>query len=49
MQRLYRKGKKFGDWTLTSFKGGGGNGEVWACVNSAKDDYFTEADPPVSL
>jgi len=38
MQRLYRKGKKFGDWTLTSFKGGGGNGEVWACVNSAKDE-----------
>lgn len=34
MKILYRKGKKFGDWTLTSYKGGGGNGEVWACINS---------------
>ncbi len=34
MKRLYRKGRKFGDWTLTYYKGGGGNGEVWACINS---------------
>lgn len=34
MKRLYRKGTKFGDWTLTSFLGGGGNGEVWTCKNS---------------
>ncbi|MBL0107100.1 MAG: hypothetical protein IPP52_07410 [Ignavibacteria bacterium] len=34
MKRLYKKGRKFGDWTLTSYKGGGGNGEVWACVSS---------------
>lgn len=34
MKTLFRKGTKFGDWTLTSYKGGGGNGEVWACVNS---------------
>lgn len=34
MKRLYRQGTKFGDWTLTSFLGGGGNGEVWTCENS---------------
>lgn len=34
MKRLYRQGTKFGDWTLTSFLGGGGNGEVWTCKNS---------------
>lgn len=34
-KRLYRKGSKFGNWTLTSYKGGGGNGEVWSCTNSA--------------
>lgn len=34
MKRLYRRGTKFGDWTLTSFLGGGGNGEVWTCTNS---------------
>jgi len=31
---LFKKGQKFSDWTLTSYLGGGGNGEVWACQNS---------------
>lgn len=35
MKRLYKKGAKFGDWTLNSFKGGGGNGEVWTCIDSS--------------
>src|ERR1700741_280991 len=34
MSLQYKKGEKFGDWTLSSFLGGGGNGEVWACINS---------------
>lgn len=34
MKRLFKKGQKFNDWQLTSFLGGGGNGEVWACINS---------------
>lgn len=37
MKRFYRKGKKFGDWTLSSYEGGGGNGEVCACINSTGD------------
>lgn len=37
MKRLYLKGGKFGDWTLTSYKGGGGNGEVWECINSTRE------------
>jgi len=34
MKQLYKKGQKFNDWTLISYLGGGGNGEVWACQNS---------------
>lgn len=29
-----KKGEKQGDWTLVSYLGKGGNGEVWKCVNS---------------
>ena len=36
-QTLFQKGQKFGDWTLISFLGGGGNGEVWECENSKKE------------
>lgn len=35
---FFRKGQKFGDWTLLSFLGGGGNGEVWKCENSKKEE-----------
>lgn len=27
----YKRGQKFGNWTLISHLGGGGNGEVWVC------------------
>lgn len=37
MALYYKKGQKFGDWTLSSYLGGGGNGEVWACINSKKE------------
>lgn len=30
-KKTYRKNQKFGEWTLTSFLGSGGNGEVWKC------------------
>lgn len=33
-KKLYRRGRKFGNWTLSSYLGGGGNGEVWACENA---------------
>ncbi|WP_321282364.1 protein kinase domain-containing protein [Marinifilum fragile] len=33
-KRLFKRGQKFGKWTLEIFLGGGGNGEVWKC----KDD-----------
>lgn len=33
-KRIFKKGQKFSDWTLTSYLGGGGNGEVWTCQNS---------------
>ena len=36
-KKLFRKGQKFNDWTLTQYLGGGGNGEVWACQNSKGD------------
>ena len=29
MYTQFRKGRKFGNWKLTSYLGGGGNGEVW--------------------
>ena len=32
--KLFKKGQKFKDWTLISYLGGGGNGEVWKCKNS---------------
>lgn len=38
MKRIFRKGRKFGDWTLATYKGGGGNGEVWSCINSKGDE-----------
>lgn len=34
MYTQFRTGRKFGNWKLTSYLGGGGNGEVWACQNS---------------
>lgn len=37
-KRFYKNGLKFGDWTLTGYKGGGGNGEVWACINSKRQE-----------
>ncbi|MDF2451900.1 MAG: serine/threonine protein kinase [Bacteroidota bacterium] len=37
MAKQYKKGQTFGNWTLTSYLGGGGNGEVWACLNSKKE------------
>lgn len=33
-KKLFKKNQKFNDWTLVSYLGGGGNGEVWKCVNS---------------
>ena len=36
-KKLFRRGQKFNDWTLTQYLGGGGNGEVWACQNSKGD------------
>ncbi|MGS2738759.1 protein kinase domain-containing protein [Sinomicrobium sp. M5D2P17] len=33
-KKLFKKGQKFNDWTLVSYLGGGGNGEVWQCENS---------------
>ncbi len=35
---IFNKGQVFGDWTLISFLGGGGNGEVWKCKNSKKEE-----------
>lgn len=32
MKTYYRKGQRFGNWQLTEFLGGGGNGEVWKCT-----------------
>ena len=32
-KKQFKKGQEFGGWTLTSFLGGGGNGEVWECTN----------------
>lgn len=31
---LFKKGQNFSGWTLVSYLGGGGNGEVWICRNS---------------
>ena len=28
-RRQWKKGQQIGEWTLSSFLGGGGNGEVW--------------------
>jgi len=33
-KRTYHKSQQFGDWTLISYLGGGGNGEVWKCADS---------------
>lgn len=35
-KRKYHKSQKFGKWTLESYLGGGGNGEVWQCINKKK-------------
>lgn len=32
-KKLFKNGQEFGEWTLQSFLGGGGNGEVWKCTN----------------
>jgi hypothetical protein len=32
-KRLFKKEQKFGEWTLKSYLGGGGNGEVWKCID----------------
>lgn len=37
MTHQFKKGQKFGDWNLVSYLGKGGNGEVWACINSEKE------------
>jgi serine/threonine-protein kinase len=37
MKTTYKKGQKFGPWSLSSFLGAGGNGEVWLCMNSARE------------
>lgn len=31
-KKLFNKGQTFGKWTLDSYLGGGGNGEVWKCL-----------------
>ena len=33
------RNRKIGDWTLVSPIGQGGNGSVWKCRNSAKEEY----------
>lgn len=33
-KRAFKKGQVFGEWTLLSCLGGGGNGEVWKCANN---------------
>ncbi|HCT30051.1 MAG TPA: serine/threonine protein kinase [Bacteroidales bacterium] len=38
-RRLFKKGQKFKNWTLTRYLGGGGNGEVWSCQNSNGENY----------
>lgn len=35
MKQLFKTGQHFGHWTLKSYLGGGGNGEVWQCINKA--------------
>lgn len=34
MKKQFSKGQKFGKWTLESYLGGGGNGEVWKCFDN---------------
>lgn len=34
MKTIFKKGQTFGNWTLSNFLGGGGNGEVWQCENT---------------
>lgn len=36
-KKKFRKNNKFGNWTLFSYLGGGGNGEVWSCTDSNKN------------
>ncbi len=33
MKKQFRKGQKFGNWTLDVYLGGGGNGEVWKSLH----------------
>ncbi len=33
MNRFFEKGQKFNQWTLKTYLGGGGNGEVWKCTD----------------
>ncbi len=37
-KRKYKKSLKFGKWTLSSYLGGGGNGEVWKCIDLHKNE-----------
>ena len=32
-KKQYKKGQEFGEWKLKTYLGGGGNGEVWKCIN----------------
>lgn len=35
-KKQYRKGARFGRWTLDKYLGGGGNGEVWTCSDNKR-------------
>ena len=35
---FFRKGQIFGKWELSSYLGGGGNGEVWVCKNPCQEE-----------
>lgn len=38
MKKIFKKGQEFGKWTLESYLGGGGNGEVWQCKDKEGND-----------
>ena len=37
MSKIFKRGQLHGKWTLESYLGGGGNGEVWKCFNKDKE------------
>ena len=37
-KRKFEIGQRFGDWTLNEYLGGGGNGEVWKCINNKGEE-----------